>query len=144
MKTKIYLLLILSVVIYVKIYSQSALAENQTIEFCNLSLGSNYYSGDIYCFEDTKVTCQLRIASLSGKFQGTIIFTIGNESYAVTSENDEYFREVVQTLSKGKTTFSINLLPDIENNHRADASILIFATNKGQIGNKNILSTMER
>ncbi len=143
MKTRLYTLLLFLVYISFNLYSQTSYAESQTIEFSNLSSGNNYYSGEIYCFEDTKVTFQLRKSSVSGKFHGTIIFAIGNETHIVTSESDDYFREVVQSLSKGKTTLSINVLPDVENNHRADAGILIFATNKGQVGTKNLLASIK-
>lgn len=144
MKTKLYILLFFLGFFSFHSHSQPSLAESQVIEFSNLSASHNYYSGEIYCFDDTKITLQLRTSSLSGKFHGTIIFAAGNKSYTVTSENEDYFREVVQTLPKGKTTLSINLLPDIENNYRADASILIFATSKGRIGTNNILATIEK
>jgi len=146
MKANLFLLVSLLSILPVSIYAQNSeyYARTQIIEFSNLKSGNNYHSGEIYCFDETKVTFQLRTSSLNGKFHGTIIFIIGQESYSINDQTDDFFKEITLCLPKGQTTASISLLPDIGNNYRGDAYINIIATGKGTVGIKNIISSLDR
>lgn len=130
-------------ILFQNVYSQSSYAEKQVVEFSNIISGNNFYSGDIYCFENTKVSFQLRVSSFSGRFDGTVLFTLGDKSYSISGQEEDYFREVRLHLPEGKSTVSITAYPDVTNNNLCRASVTVFETNKGDIGSKNSISTTD-
>jgi len=143
MKPKIYILTALLGLFICNISSQTTYAEKQVIEFSNITSGNNFHTGDIYCFQNTKISFQLRISSFSGRFNGTVSFSLGDKSYTVSGREEDYLREVQVYLPKGKTTCSIFVYPDIENNNPCRASITIYGTNMGNVGSKNSITTID-
>lgn len=141
MKTKLFIVALLLGILTFGLRAQPLYIKTQIVQFANLHAGNNYYSGDIFCFGETKVIVQLRTMSLPDRFVGNIIFDLGERSFTASVQEEDYFREVVVTLPKGKTNMSITVMPDISNTGSANASIIIFSANRGSVGSKNVLST---